>query len=335
VLYTNHSQWNQYCVLDDEDSHYHQLEVVINSGTIILVVSVILSCPLLFIALYGKLLDKAKKGNNTRYFIWSFAIAAIPMDILITASDLILLLEIYPWYSHQSSLIFAFIVVYTVGLVSLIFINAPIFIGPMLYIKYNRDLNKKLPLPSCFNAIAERCNCICKCHGGYFCRECVFLMIGYTSFTWMLELLAYHIIYILLGAIVTPMETLATLSFYIAAYFSMVVYAAIVIKVMDSDYYQTKTKNFFFCIMPAIIVGLLFLGWIGCFMWYFHTYITLVQTYSTSQGIWHVIGSILPTIFSSIFVLWGKYILDKMKSTKPQNPEAPNQNNTDSSDVDN
>lgn len=223
--------------------------------------------------------------------------------------------------------IYCFMVFFTVGLALLPFINIITFVFPCTFIKHTK-LNHKLPLPSCLEEISDFRNHKRHLSGRYYCSQCVALLFGYISCSWLLELIAYHFIYIVLGTIVTPMETLATLSFMISAFLCVVIFCAIVFKSTSLNNYDGKAWNIICCTLPVMVVGILFLGCLGCFMWYFHTYITLVQTYNTSQGIWHVIGSILPTIFSSIFVLWGKYMLDNLKNddARDSNDRANNGN---------
>ncbi len=327
VLYLDEpSKWSHYCVLDEEVPEYKNTEYVLNIATIILVLSTCLACPLLFVSMYKTLATRANQSHSTKYIIWSVPLAAILFDFLIVINDGFVLWNMYDQYPSQPNdrlyYMYCFMIFFTIGLALLPAINIVTFLVPCTFIKHSNQ-NNTLPLPSCLSEIADVCIHQRHLNGHYYHLQSCSILFGYVSCSWLLELTAYHIIYIILGTIVTPMETLATLSFIVSAFLCVVIFNAIFLKSISLNYYSNTSYNLLCCIVPVFVTGVLFMLCLGCFMWYFHRYITLVQTYNTSQGIWHVIGSIIPTIFSSIFVLWGKYTLDNLKNDNPREEGGP------------
>ena len=319
VYYIDPTKWSQYCVLNEEDSIYRTQRYVLNIGTLVMVLVATIGSPLLFVAMYETILNKTKDGTSKKFIIWSVCFTSLLANVGIVVSDVVIIRNIfhskfYPSQSKEGMFdIFIFVILFTIILFCLLFINAFTFSCPMGYIHTHSHIDKKLDLPRCLNKIDDRMKCICPCFKGYYCRECASLFVAYISCSYLLELLVYHIPYIILGAIVTPIETITTVSFYIALFICFVTFLAILLKAFDTEYYKSKFTSICCCYIPLLILIPLFLGCFGCFLWYFHTYIVLVQTYNNNQGIWHVIGSILPTAVVTFFGILGKYILDKMK----------------------
>ena len=319
VYYMDPKIWSQYCVINYETPIYMTQRYILNVGTLIFVIVAVIGSPLIFIALYRSILEESKKHNSSKFIIWSAGFSSTIASGAIIANDIITIYhlfksKLYPKDTDQFIDLYYFSITFTSMLGILLVANCVTFLLPMCYISSNPDLEKKLELPQCCNALANKLNCCCPCAlKNLLCRECAALFISHVGCSYFLELLAFHILYIVLGAIVTPVETLSTIFFYMAIYFFFVVIGAITLRAWDTLFFKKKWHNFCFCYVPLLILVLLFLFCFGGFIYYFQTYITLVQTYSTSQGIWHVIGSILPTAIVTSLGIWGKHLLDKMK----------------------
>ncbi len=311
--------WSQYCVINYETPIYMTQRYILNVGTLIFVIVAVIGSPLIFIALYRSILEESKKHNSSKFIIWSAGFSSTIASGAIIANDIITIYhlfksKLYPKDTDQFIDLYYFSFAFTSMLGILLVANCATFLLPMCYISSNPELKKKLELPQCCDALANKLNCCCPCASkNLLCRECVALFISHVGCSYFFELLAFHILYIVLGAIVTPVETLSTVFFYMAIYFFLVVLGAITLRAWDTSFFKKKWHNFCFCYVPLLILVLLFLSCLGGFIYYFQTYITLVQTYSTSQGIWHVIGSILPTAIVTSLGIWGKHLLDRMK----------------------
>jgi hypothetical protein len=160
------------------------------------------------------------------------------------------------------------------------------------------------------------------------CSECLVLLFGMVFFSLFLQLSSFHSMYILLGAISTPVGTISITTFYIACLFSLIAVVAIALKSTNNpDYYKWDTFkwiNVFKCILPILVAVLLFAS-MGLFIAYFYNYI---QSFSNHGGYLVLIGNILPSavvglggFFSSRLI---KYIEDPAgQNVQPEQAPPP------------
>ncbi len=153
------------------------------------------------------------------------------------------------------------------------------------------------------------------------CSECLVLLLGSVFFTLFLQLTSFHSVYILLGTIGTPVQTLSITSFYIATYFCLVAFIAVVLKSTDKQEYYSlkdfKLSNLIKCLVILTSAGL-FITCAVFFVIYFYNYTVMVQGYHNSGGIFGIVGSLLP----SLLVVFGGWCGTKLiKCIKPPNNE--------------
>lgn len=146
--------------------------------------------------------------------------------------------------------------------------------------------------------------------------ECLVLLFGCVSFTLFLQLSSFHSVYILLGTICTPVPTLSITSFYIATYFCLVAFVAVVLKCTDDTNLKVGT-------IISVISAVLFTICVVLLVLYFYNYTVMVQGYHNTGGIFGIVGSILPSIIV-VFGGWcGTRLMKCIKPVRNDEPQLP------------
>ena len=138
----------------------------------------------------------------------------------------------------------------------------------------------------------------------------VILLLGSVSFTFFLQLSSFHSVYILLGILSTPVETLSVTTFYIACFFCLVAFNAFVLKLTDN-------KKINMCkVVFSVLTGCVFIACAVLFVMFFYNYITMVQSYK-SGGFLTIVGRILPAVCVTVGGYVGTKLLDCIKIPQP------------------
>ena len=134
-------------------------------------------------------------------------------------------------------------------------------------------------------------------------------------FMLFLQLMSFHSVYIVLGTIATPVETLSLTTFYIALFFNLVAFIAVFLKATDDiDYNQKCGWKELICITMKCLLPLLAVGLFAVcaffFVIYFSNYLTVIQGSNNSVGILSVLGSILPSALIGLAGFCGTRIMN-------------------------
>ena len=141
------------------------------------------------------------------------------------------------------------------------------------------------------------------CCGGYSKKRCclysIVIALGYTIVVHFLQLLSFHVVYIILGAIASPSVTLSVLCNYVTAYLFAVVYVAVILKYMDKVHFENYVSlNFISCILPLFTGDLLLIVSVACFTALFYHFTVAMDYTSQNEGIKGVVKSIFPSILA-------------------------------------
>ena len=161
--------------------------------------------------------------------------------------------------------------------------------------------------------------CCCGYHKGC-CRYCIAIALGYTIVVHFLQLLSFHVVYIILGAIALPFETLSVLCNYVTAYLFAVIYIAVILKYMNKVYFQNYISlNFLCCILPLLIGGLSLITGVACFTALFYRFTEVMEFTSQNEGVLGVVKSFLPSLFVTLLGFIGHKILKRIRRNRSGN----------------
>ncbi len=150
------------------------------------------------------------------------------------------------------------------------------------------------------------------------CAKCIALAFGYTIIVHFLQIISFHVVYIMLGAIAAPTETLSVLCSFITAYLFAVIYVAIILKFLDKDNYFKKNLclDFTLCILPLSVAGIALIVSIALFTAFFYSFNIVMEITSRSEGLWGVVKSFLPALFVAFLGFCGSKLLTYIEPRK-------------------
>ena len=303
---------SDYCVIDNENLYATQ-RLYMNLGGMILVVAIMIAAPVLLVGVYDNLRNKLEQKNNPSpssifeknmlFFFWSFAFVSFIVDGIILAFDIKTIIEnikLYP--SNPNGLGFHDIFIYIIAFSAIL---GATIIGDFICVVIavvivNRPGDNKFPVPALFESIRKlltyccRCCCCYYCHkkpaDGYqqidgpksCCSECLVFLFGSFSLTLFFQLVCFHSMYIILGALSTPIETLSIITFYIAYFFCFVAFFAIVLKSTNNPAYFEHQSFFENCLkwICPLIAAFFFTAAAILFILFFQNYVVMIQQYS-------------------------------------------------------
>lgn len=322
---------------------YTKQRLYLNVGTILLVLAIMFVTPAILVSVYDsfrvKVSGNAGGNQNMRSFVWSVVTVSALSALTMLVYDVFTIyynITLYPPKPGQTgyNVIFVYFIAFAV-LLGLIIIGDLFFIGLGLY--YIQPFRENaFPIPGLFifvkgipSKLRRRCSqpnqqgadgreALGEQPPSRFCScECFVLLFGGAFFTLFLQLTAFHLVYIVLGAISTPVETLSITTFYFAMLFFLTVFTAIFLKATDNNN-QLNRRNFILkCLLP-FIAGCFFIGWSIPFIMFFLTYITMVQSNHDNQGFVIVLGSILPSVIVSAGGWVGTKLIDSVTAPAPE-----------------
>ena len=336
---------SDYCVIDQENLYKIQ-RLYMNVGGLLLIIAIMIGAPMILVAVYDNLRmklerDEAKESTNVLSFFWSFVLVSALADMIILVLDVLTItynIKLYP--SHPNGQGFHDIYIYFILFFVLLFV---MIVGDSIsmsfalrYIKPSKDF----PAPKLLEFIKKLLSIICvicqkqENHGTpqqeqsshertpliehkkdlcRWCQQCYdricLTLLGSIVVTLFFQLICFHSLYIVLGVMSTPIETLSITAFYIAYFFCFVAFLAIILKSSNkSEFYESfkwiNLLKFIFLLVAAIF----FVTSAVFFILYFHHYVIMVQNYSNDGGFTAIIGSILP----SALVTFGGYCATKL-----------------------
>ncbi len=154
------------------------------------------------------------------------------------------------------------------------------------------------------------------------------LLFGCYFSTLFLQLSTFHMPYIILGSIASPIETLSLTSFYIASYFTLIAFVAFFLKITDglnNSNEKPFRRYFFMCILP-LLSALVFIACAVFFMMFFVTYTLMIQGYRNNNGAIGILGSILPSLFVTAVGIGGTRLIKCIGGKKEKNKKKNKKN---------
>ena len=225
-----------------------------------LVLCIMFATPLVFDAVYDNFCKKMKKNENMLFFVWSTLIVSALAACLVLANDIIMIVQNIPLYPSTSNSegfhdIYEYFIVATCLMGVVLVYN---LISLICLKKKHKD--DDFPIPTLLKVISNLLRkCVTSNQGNYqrlpendddlgerrgtcvnlCCSDCIVLLLAVYGFMLFFQLMSFHSLYIVLGAITTPVQTISLTTFYIALFFSVVAFIAMFLKsTNDSDYYR-------------------------------------------------------------------------------------------------
>ena len=279
----------------------------------------------------GKKENKMKKSKNIRYFLWSIVVTSFILVVLICVINILIFETNINYYPNNSSsegnyMYFIFILYCTafVGL-AVCFILSGVLIGITLAIirrnRFDKPI-KDIPIPIPFRIFVEKCLCCCRKpdsdHQKHeICAESVALFLGTFILTMFLQLSGFHIFFIILGVLATPIYSISMFCFYMAFTFLTIAFIAILLK-------MSNTKKVFAWII-AFLIGFVGLAGLVMLMFFYYNYINSVDD-NTYHSALTLLGRILPAAIAALLAFFGKNMLSYIKDggfTSSQNTKSP------------
>ena len=338
---------SDYCIIDKEDEYSSQRNCMNIGSillTIAVLFAIPLVLVAVYERFCEKMTDSQNMRSIVWSIMFVSAVCAGIMFIY-DVYTAILNIPLYPSKPSGKGYhsIFIYFVIFGVFLVALI-VGDMVLMGSALYYIIKRMKGKPFPIPKLFahigSCLGNLCYCCFGCCKGAGNRggalesqqagdppagdqpaapaavgqgqqwsKCVvvILLLGSVSFTFFLQLSSFHSVYILLGILTTPVETLSVTTFYIAYFFCMVAFTAFVLKMTDNE-----DKNVLKIIL-SVLTGCIFIACAVLFMMFFHNYIIMVQSYQHG-GFLTIIGSVLPSAVVTAGGYIGTKLLDCIKT---------------------
>lgn len=216
---------SDYCVIDQEEA-YAKLRLYANVGSMILSITIMIASPLTLVAVYD-FACKNLKGNSI-FIAWSLMfVSGIAACLMFVYDGFTIGYNIILYPSSPKGVgfhdIFIYFIVFAVFLGVLLLGDLFLMICALMYLQPSQ--HQRFPTPELFKFFKTIFSKICFCcrpqaeadlQQGWrkklresCCSECLVLLFGMVYFTLFMELASFHLLYMLLGAISTPVETLS------------------------------------------------------------------------------------------------------------------------------
>ena len=225
---------SKYCVINYE-GYYDTQRLLLNFGSALVILFTVLGFPLLFVELYQPVIEKLNDSSGSEYWrfiAWSVVIVSFIVNILIFVNNGFVLQSFSKQYDSTSKSILIFLIMFSIICFGAWIIN---FASCLLAIGHLRNTNsfpKDLPLPLLLERILNTCynkslpskiktrqsgakehgkNICCCWNTRQCCSYCYAIAFGYATLVHFLQLVSFHIVYFILGAIASPIGTLCAL----------------------------------------------------------------------------------------------------------------------------
>ena len=319
VYYYDLDKPNGYCILN-EDGKYKSQRNLLGIGMTLLLIFILFAFPLGFIVVFKQFRNKMKEQTDLRFFVWSLVIASFLVSLLIISWDIYTFIENIPFYRSSNNLGNSHILFFLVAvLFGVCFILDIVFVIAAL--KYIYESNKEgfvkdIPIPLLFKEISKLCIGTTERQQGQdrrnpgcysrVCAESVAIGLGNVITMVFMQLCGFHVFFITLGALATPVSTLSIVSFYIAFYFCLVTFIAVLLKTSDA---KNPLPWMLASWALAGVIGGIGLACIGVLIAYFYNYIHMVEDYNYSNGVLVFLGRILPTCIATFLAFCGRRLV--------------------------
>ena len=207
--------------------------------------------PTIFVAIYERLYEKMKNSKRLQYFVWSVAIITFILSLIIAGFDIAVWAFNLEYYLKTPGTEDTLFIVYIVFLCVAI-IGDIIAVGVGIYILHHTvsstrtDHSKKwkedFPIPSLIKCLSCMYFCCCTCSRN--CKRHAMIWIGSTFFAFFLQLSSFHIFYMALAAVASPVETVSHIIFYLASFFCLVAIVAFILKFTDKSGCDELCRSF-------------------------------------------------------------------------------------------
>ena len=237
---------------------------------------------------YDTLLRSFQQSNSdTLFYAWTICITAFLVETTIFGFYISVFIRRYNEAKDEVDVkfyyIFTFCLLIALPIVDLIY---------AVVMSFRFKLKNKL--------LKYNCSVIFLCHSenGSFIITCI----GITTITYILQQFTLCGYMMTLATIASPLHTCPLVLFYTSGLFLFIIITAILLKSLHK---HLKTKTLLIFVALIIIVAIFV-----TFIYVFISFITLVGSYSTDDGILSVVGSLLPTL---IFTGLGLLVKRSMK----------------------
>ncbi len=144
------------------------------------------------------------------------------------------------------------------------------------------------------------CNCNKK-----ICAQSVALWFGNFMVTAFLQLIGFHVFFMGLGVLATPVHSLSMICFFVSFFVLSIVFFAMLLKITNTENYCI----FFFSFILAVLGLLSFIS----LVLYYYSYFLAVEDYNYDSGILTLLGRILPVAVSGFLIFCGKRLVQYVK----------------------
>ena len=270
------------CCIAGQAAIFQQIRISASVCLILLIIVYFVGVAPYICTLYDKLLRSVQQSNSDAlFYAWAICITAFLVETTVFGFYMSVIIRRYNEAKDERDVRFYYV------LTCCLLIALPILdLIYAVFMSVQFKLKDKL--------LKYNCSAIFLCHSknGSFIITCI----GITTITYILQQSTLCGYMILLAAIASPLHTCPLFLFYVSGLFLFVVIIAILLKALHK---HLKMKILLIFVVLIIIVTIFI-----AFIYTFISFIKLVGSYSSDDGILSVVGALLPTlIFTSLGLL--------------------------------
>ncbi len=267
---------------------------------ICLSIVIALSIPHVVVYIFNHMQENLDVHPVAKYYVWGTVIVAFKLYILIFAGDIY---TIIVRGFFEASKVGDVRTNYIIGIVALVFFQIMGFISTLSLTCTTRIRfwNNFPPLPVLIDGI------VCFCH----CNKKIALIAGIYVFTVCLNLVATHMIYILLAIVASPIASTSLLLLFGTATFVVIAVWAFILETVD----QTKRRDWYklvFCVFVCFV----FLGFVASFIAFIIKVNIQVEHYHRDSILATLITTLVPSSVLGFIGYLGRRMLIIMDSAE-------------------
>ncbi len=341
--YYDTSEPSGYCILDKEGKYERQrIYLGITIGCLLAFIAICV--PLIFYMIFNKFHEVMKqpqnneKKNNWRYFTWGTVATCCFLSLIISIYDIYVFasnIRYYPRHSngkesHYMYRIYVFFCV-VISLMILCFIFDAVLISLSLCLIKKANSGDKcikdIEIPVWFQKVLKILPCCCCCCGETdmpavhrpqepeqnrpcncnktICAQSVALWFGNFMVTAFLQLIGFHVFFMGLGVLATPVPSLSMICFFVSFFVLSIVFFAMLLKITNTENYCI----FFFSFILAVLGLSSFIS----LVLYYYSYFLAVEDYNYDSVILTLLGHILPVAVSGFLIFCGQRLVQYVK----------------------
>ena len=282
-----HNRTRDCCIAGQADV-FQQIRVSASVCIILLIIVFLVGVAPYICTFYDNLLRSVQQPNSdTLFCAWAICITAFLVETTIFGFYISIIIRRYNEAKDEVDVRFYYVLTFCL-LIALPILDLIYAVGMSIRFKLKDKLLK------------YNCSVIFLCHSqnGSFIITCI----GITTITYILQQSTLCGYMMILAAIASPLHTCPLFLFYVSGLFLFMVTTAILLKSLHK---HLKIKTLLIFVVLIIIVTIF-----ATFIYVFISFITLVGSYSSDDGILSVVGSLLPTL---IFTGLGLLVKRSMK----------------------